>query len=803
MASSSSNRRMGSEEDLPVKLKQFKPSDNRVEKKKIENLLNETRSILEEERLERLASLSQAEWIPSIQLVKVTKLVGRQWSYMGHRYLGDMVLYPEEALFLLETNAIEISYGGMPMSLQQAYSVLLGANSTCTLEEYRVYSHLTKYGYKLRRHGYELVNYRRENDEPPDIDVVGIICKRKSSENVSSEKTSGEENPARKAKEEIPHKWSCNLITSTQALKQNPPSVDDDDVKFIEFVDANKKRKVCDTIVIGDDVEILSCSANKESHSVNQGGESTNSNVNRCEGGSEIPKQETKCGSSDCLAKPNGENSPVEESVDSSNKPSRALYKREPFPTLKKDDEVCKCVPMSNNINKPTGKVSREGEVQNNIPSTTEVSKESSDDVVVILSDDESEGNDKHKREIEKFYKEISLLEVIDISQDDDEKKSTSSNRANDSRVVENYDFWGVLGRIPIMRNGKLSILVPTPPSDLIPSNIKPVQEEYNINVKGMSEKPVRESGDNLRFRDGHGKWKNFDRGGSHASTFKSNRFQGYHHHHHHHQRWQKFHHPWSSRNAHYPHANGFDPSLPSTSSQSHFDKQYPQSAWLSYVYTHRPSNKSFGHFHARNGNSYHSRGHSRSFSHGRDRDKPSGNAADEDDSYISVVPKNPCARNWSDMKRSEMKQEIVVTTDEVSTNAIESSPWSNPVQKISPLLEPSDSVDVDAVLSKIQVTTSAKLSCDTLAARTCSLSIKYDLYMPNSFFRKSCPGAPRYRLSVVKSNDSIPKLSDISHLMKNVTDEVPLLFAVGFPETINFFSFSNVDLPVLLKKLN
>lgn len=40
----------------------------------------------------------------------------------------------------------------MPISIQQAYEVLIKAeNSRCNLDEYRVYSQLVRWGYKLQR----------------------------------------------------------------------------------------------------------------------------------------------------------------------------------------------------------------------------------------------------------------------------------------------------------------------------------------------------------------------------------------------------------------------------------------------------------------------------------------------------------------------------------------------------------------------------------------------------------------------------------------------------------------------------
>lgn len=51
-------------------------------------------------------------------------------------------------------NCIELIWNGVPCSIQQAYDILID-ESVCTLDEYRVYSQLTRYGYRIRRYLYE------------------------------------------------------------------------------------------------------------------------------------------------------------------------------------------------------------------------------------------------------------------------------------------------------------------------------------------------------------------------------------------------------------------------------------------------------------------------------------------------------------------------------------------------------------------------------------------------------------------------------------------------------------------------
>lgn len=48
-------------------------------------------------------ALSHAVWLDKLRLAEVTKKVGSHWQYMGHYLNGKSFLFPEEALFLIET----------------------------------------------------------------------------------------------------------------------------------------------------------------------------------------------------------------------------------------------------------------------------------------------------------------------------------------------------------------------------------------------------------------------------------------------------------------------------------------------------------------------------------------------------------------------------------------------------------------------------------------------------------------------------------------------------------------------------
>ncbi|XP_012264106.2 uncharacterized protein LOC105690667 isoform X1 [Athalia rosae] len=141
-------------EILPsVGQKQYEPNSCWLQKKQIEKGLNDRKELLGVERVERKSQLAAAEWLPQESRARVTKKSGQEWTNFGVEENCQLYLIPEEALMLLELNCLELSWDGVALSVQQAYSILLESNpSGCTLHEYRVYSHLVRQGYRLQRY---------------------------------------------------------------------------------------------------------------------------------------------------------------------------------------------------------------------------------------------------------------------------------------------------------------------------------------------------------------------------------------------------------------------------------------------------------------------------------------------------------------------------------------------------------------------------------------------------------------------------------------------------------------------------
>ena len=151
----SADELLKSQQDLAQGVPSFgnklvEPSGNLQEWQDLEHRMNDLKSTLNEPRISLRSQLSEAIWDPTKDLARVVKPFNKHWGVMGHIVDNCLHIYPEEALFLLESNAIEVKLNDIAMSIQQSYEVMLAKD--CSLDEYRVYSHLTRQGYKVVRH---------------------------------------------------------------------------------------------------------------------------------------------------------------------------------------------------------------------------------------------------------------------------------------------------------------------------------------------------------------------------------------------------------------------------------------------------------------------------------------------------------------------------------------------------------------------------------------------------------------------------------------------------------------------------
>lgn len=130
--------------------KDFIPDNSEEQAERLRLCREEQWLLLSEERVERLGSLVKAQWKPQEGIVELKSNAGKFWHTMGHVEQGKQLLYPEEALYLLECGSILLYYRDQPLSIQESYEVLL-TSRTIPLHHYQVYSHLKRLGYIVIR----------------------------------------------------------------------------------------------------------------------------------------------------------------------------------------------------------------------------------------------------------------------------------------------------------------------------------------------------------------------------------------------------------------------------------------------------------------------------------------------------------------------------------------------------------------------------------------------------------------------------------------------------------------------------
>ncbi|KAL6046926.1 hypothetical protein STEG23_019966 [Scotinomys teguina] len=130
--------------------KDFLPDGSEAQAERLRLCRQELWQLLAEERVERLGSLVAAEWRAEEGFVELKSPAGKFWQTMGYSEQGRQRLHPEEALYLLECGSIQLFYQDLPLSIQEAYQLLL-TEDTLSFLHYQVFSHLKRLGYVVRR----------------------------------------------------------------------------------------------------------------------------------------------------------------------------------------------------------------------------------------------------------------------------------------------------------------------------------------------------------------------------------------------------------------------------------------------------------------------------------------------------------------------------------------------------------------------------------------------------------------------------------------------------------------------------
>ncbi|XP_018329730.1 probable tRNA-splicing endonuclease subunit sen54 isoform X2 [Agrilus planipennis] len=126
--------------------KNFIPINNEKEKQDTEAGLKNLHGILEVQRVDRRSARLKGNWKPETKLTLVTKPKGCFLRKLGFQNKTGYYLYPEEAIYLIETNRLEVLWKTITMSIQQAYSVLLPIMG---IDKYLTYRKLISNGFKI------------------------------------------------------------------------------------------------------------------------------------------------------------------------------------------------------------------------------------------------------------------------------------------------------------------------------------------------------------------------------------------------------------------------------------------------------------------------------------------------------------------------------------------------------------------------------------------------------------------------------------------------------------------------------
>ncbi|KOC60949.1 tRNA-splicing endonuclease subunit Sen54 [Habropoda laboriosa] len=275
-------------------MKQFEPNNSWLQNMQIEKGIMTRKNLIAIERVDRISQLASAEWLPAQKRAKVKKYSGQDWSSFGLEKDGALYLIPEEALFLLEANCLELTWNDVPLSIQQAYELLID-NVECTLEEYRVYSQLVRYGYRIQRFIYnterstkgdESSNIKRKVIVEPEngLWMTDMQQQNNDCKNAHGKKS---DSPSERIDRDISNSpiEICHDVTEHKDIPKDVNKVVDDLLCAVENIEAQSKNTECK-----DNME------NKKESDINLQTMNANENKKKRNSGVEIISEETLLG---------------------------------------------------------------------------------------------------------------------------------------------------------------------------------------------------------------------------------------------------------------------------------------------------------------------------------------------------------------------------------------------------------------------------------------------------------------------------------------------------------------------------
>ncbi|KNC97320.1 uncharacterized protein SPPG_07249 [Spizellomyces punctatus DAOM BR117] len=130
--------------------KDFAPDGSERQNSALVESRNALYQVLREERRASKRTLSEAIWHHHSKTAEVTLHRGTHFQVIGTTVDKTLRLLPEEALFMLERNALTLRYLGGIVSVQHGYNLLLD-DAGMSMNVYQIYAYLKRLGYIVLR----------------------------------------------------------------------------------------------------------------------------------------------------------------------------------------------------------------------------------------------------------------------------------------------------------------------------------------------------------------------------------------------------------------------------------------------------------------------------------------------------------------------------------------------------------------------------------------------------------------------------------------------------------------------------
>lgn len=399
-----------------------------------------------------------------------------------------------------------MSYDGVPVSVQKGYAVLINNSKTdCTLNEYRVYSHLSRQGYRVLRHLPDLTvtSYEKQiNLDQYTLDQKRSYDteKKQTYVNVSELAVSFSET---ENKEDSINMSEDNMSCASRIVESNFEMLVQEDVKSMTNNMPSTSGIVSHEVVILDESTVESEIIEEPIIKATKLEEDDNDDVDLDV--VEVPQQPKEIIIETIDSDTTNEDSSDDANEDSSSNSESdgdIHWKRRPLPHTSS--------PVRE-INEKYGFRSNYVTVQEFLFDRESATKKNKPVVIIDLVDDGNETTVDN--ELKKFYNEI---ELIDLASDTENETSYVGEYVKKSRKE-------ILDGMPVMNNINGFLSVTCPDLRLIPDNIRPKKHEYTLAISQIrGDKPRQLT--NYRSYRNYNQQRNYHGRGYQNSMFNRTR---------------------------------------------------------------------------------------------------------------------------------------------------------------------------------------------------------------------------------------------------------------------------------------